>query len=140
MIHKLKNKRGFSLIEIILAVSIFALSVMGLTGSLIYGQQSSLLALHRAQAVFLANEGLEATENIGRESFSNLVDGTFGLAVLNNSYILNGSFDMWDIYKRKVTVSNIDNNTKQVESDVSWSLNTIDGGQVSLITYITNWQ
>lgn len=140
MINKFQKQRGFSLIEIILAISLFALSVMGLTGSLIYGQQSSLISLHRSQAVFLANEGLDASVNIGRENFSNLVEGTFGLSILNNSYSLDGTSDIWDIYERDITILNIDANTKQITSDVSWSQSFVDQGNVSLITYITNWK
>lgn len=140
MIHKFNNKKGFSLIEIILAISIFALSIMGLTGGLIYGQQSNLIASHREQAVFLAKEGIEAGENIGRENFTNLVDGSFGLIVENNSYAFSGSSDTWDIYERQITISSIDANTKQISSRVSWSLSVMDEGQIVYNTYITNWK
>lgn len=140
MINKFKHKKGFSLVEIILAISIFALSVMGLVGAIIYGQQSSLLASHRAQAVFLANEGMEAVQNISAESFNNLVDGSFGLDILNNSYAFSGTPDTWDIYERRITISNIDPNTKQIELQVSWSQNVFDDGEVVLTTYITNWK
>lgn len=140
MIKKFNNRKGFSLVEIILATSVFGLSVMGLTGGLIYGQQSSLLASHRAQAVFLANEGIEASQNISAESFSNLSNGSFGLVVGNNIYTLSGNSDVWDIYKRQVIVSDIDANTKQVISSVSWAQSTFDEGQVSFTTYITNWK
>lgn len=140
MIKKVHNKRGFGLIEIILAVSVFALSVMGLTGGLVYGEQSSVLALHRAQAVLLAEEGLEATRNIADESFSNLADGDFGLAIENNSYIFSGSSDVWDIYERQITVQNVDANTKQITSRVSWSQNVLNTGDIEFTTHITNWE
>lgn len=140
MIKKVHNKRGFGLIEIILAVSVFALSVMGLTGGLVYGEQSSVLALHRAQAVLLAEEGLEATRNIADESFSNLADGDFGLAIENNSYIFSGSSDVWDIYERQITVQNVDANTKQITSRVSWSQNVLNTGNIEFTTHITNWE
>jgi prepilin-type N-terminal cleavage/methylation domain-containing protein len=140
MIKKFNNKKGFSLVEIILAVSIFALSVMGLTGGLIYGQQSSLLASHRAQAVLLATEGVEASQNISAESFSNLVNGSFGLVIAGNIYTLSGNSDVWDIYERQIIVSDIDANTKQVISNVSWAQSTFDEGQISFTTYVTNWK
>lgn len=140
MIQRLKNKKGFSLIEIILAISIFALSVAWLTSSLIYGQQSSLNAFHRAQAVLLANEGLEASENIAMEDFNNLVNGSFGISIENNQYVYSGGTDIWDIYERKITISNINDNTKKVTSDVSWSQSVMDEGDVSFVTYITKWK
>jgi prepilin-type N-terminal cleavage/methylation domain-containing protein len=140
MINKLQNKRGFSLVEIILAVSIFALCVTGLTGALIYGQQSGLIASHRAQAIFLANEGIEATQNIASENFSNLEDGIFGLVISNNTYVFSGSSDTWDIYERNITISSINDNTKKIESNVTWSQGYIDEGESLLTTYITNWK
>ena len=128
------------MVEIILAVSIFALSVMGLIGGLIYGQQSSSIALHRAQAIFLANEGIEASQNISAESFSNLTDGPFGLLVENNIYTFSSSFDVWDIYERQIIISSINGDTKQVVSNVYWAQGPFDEGQVSLATYITDWK
>jgi prepilin-type N-terminal cleavage/methylation domain-containing protein len=140
MIQRLKNQRGFSLIEIILAVSIFALSITGLSGSLIYGQQASIIAAHREQAVFYANEGLEATQNIAENNFDNLTDGSFGLVIENDSYTLRDNSDTTDIYERQITISPIDSNTKQVISNVSWSQGMFDEGQVSFTTYVTNWK
>lgn len=149
MIKRLNNKKsliykttvkGFSLVEVILAISIFTLCVMGLTGGLIYGQQSGVIASNRGQAILLANEGIEATQNIADESYTNLVDGDFGLTIINNSYSLTNNPDVWDIYERQITISSIDMNTKQVEVVVSWPQNAIDRSQVSFTTYITNWK
>ncbi len=139
MIKRQDHNKGFSLIEIMLATSIFAVSVMALSGGLIYAQQSALLASHRMQGVFLAAEGMEATQNIAAEDFANLVDGDFGLAVVNNSYAFNGSSDTWDIYERHVSISSIDDQTKEIEVIVSWSQSVFDEGSVTLNTYITHW-
>ncbi|MFA6000362.1 MAG: prepilin-type N-terminal cleavage/methylation domain-containing protein [Candidatus Paceibacterota bacterium] len=140
MIKKLNKQEGFSLVEVILAISIFALSVMGLTGGLIYGRQSTVNASHREQAVFLADEGLEASQNIALENFNNLVSGSFGLAVQNNLYVFNGISDISGIYERQIVISEIDANTKKVTSLVSWSQGATEAGQVSLVTYITDWK
>ena len=134
------NKKGFSLVEIMLAVSIFALSVMGLSGGLFYGQMAGITASHRNQAVFYANEGLDATRNIAFDSFGNLVNGSFGLVILDNSYDFAGSSEFLDIFERQIIISDIDANTKKVTSKVSWQGGVMDEGEVILITYITNWK
>ena len=58
--YRLTANKGFSLVEVLLAVSIFGLLLLFLTGGLIYGQQSTALSGARARAEFLAEEGLEA--------------------------------------------------------------------------------
>ncbi len=140
MILKTHKQRGFSLVEIILAIAIFGLSVMGFSTGLVYGQQSSLVAVHRNQAVWLASEGIEASKNIASEDFNNLVDGDFGLSIAGNSYIFDGTTDSWDIYERHITISSVDTNTKKVESYVLWSQGLFDEGNVDFETYITNWK
>ena len=140
MSKKSSNQSGFSLVEIILAISVFALSVLGLSGGLIYGSQSNIAAANRVQATFLSSEGLEAVENIAEENFDNLVDGSTGLTVENNSYILTGNSDTYDIYERQITILSVDANTKEVTSRVSWSQGVMDEGEVTLSTYITDWK
>ncbi len=138
---KSSTYKGFSLIEIILAVSIFALSVMGLTGGLIYGQQSSLSAVYREQATLYASEGIHASTNIADESFNNLVDGEYGLSIENNIYNFKGAPDILDdIYNRQISISSIDANTKQINSLVIWTQSGTEQGRVLFITYITNWK
>lgn len=140
MNRRLLNKKGFSLIEVILAISIFALSVTGLLGGVLYGQYAGVIASHRGQAALLATEGIEATQHIAAENFSNLTDGLFGLDSSTLSYTLIQNPDVWDIYERSIAISSIDANTKYIESTVSWSQSGIDRGEVLITSYITNWK
>jgi|SRR3989338_8730387 len=134
------NSKGFSLVEVLLAVSVFGLIITGLIGGLIYGQQSTALAGARSRAAMLADEGLEAVRNIRDENFSNLTDGTFGLTTTSNQWNLSGSSDVTDIFTRQVVVSAIDTNRKSVTVNVSWQQNPQRNGVVSVITYLTNWK
>ena len=133
-------KRGFSLVEVLLAVSIFGLVVTVLTGGLIYGQQSTAMAGMRARAAILADEGLEAIRNIRDASFSNLTDGTYGLTTTGNQWNLSGVSDVTDIFTRAITISAVDANRKLVTSAVTWQQNLQRAGQIQLVTYLTNWQ
>ena len=134
------NTRGFSLVEVLLASSLFALLVTVLVGAYLYGQESTSLAGRRVQASFLANEGLEATRNIRDNSFGNLSDGVYGLVISGNQWIFSGSSDITDIFTRQITISTVDADRKQIDAQVTWQQNPQRTGTVSLVTYLTNWQ
>ncbi len=138
--YQLLTSTGFSLVEAILASAIFGLLVTALVGSYLYGQEATVLAGNRARAVMLAEGALEATRNIKEKDFTNLTNGTFGLAVLGNEWVLSGSSDATDIFTRQIVVSSVDANRKSLTTNVSWQQNAQRAGQVSLITYLTNWQ
>ena len=66
-----KNKNnGFSLIEILLAISIFALVVMGTISSILYSEESQVNAGIKNQAVIVAEETLEIVRSIKNQVFS----------------------------------------------------------------------
>ena len=96
------TSRGFSLVEVILATSIFGLLITALVGSFLYGQEATMLAGNRARAVMLAEEGLEAVYNIQDENFANLVDGTYGLTVAGNQWTLSGASDQVEMFTRQI--------------------------------------
>jgi len=139
MLRECLPTKGFSLIEIVLVSALFVLLFSVLVGNLIYGQESTMLAGNRSRAVFLAEEGLEATRNIRDDDFANLVDGTYGLYNVGGEWSLVGSFDINDIYTRQVTVSSIDANTKQIVSQIDWQQTPQRTGTVSFTSYLTNW-
>ena len=134
------KKPGFSLVEVVLATSIFVLLVVALAGNMIYGQESSVLAGSRVRAAFLAEEGLEAARNIRDNNFASLVDGTYGLATSSNEWIFSGSSDVRDIFTRTVTISTVDADTKNVSCQISWQQTPQRTGTLSLATYLSNWQ
>ncbi len=134
-----QSSKGFSLVEVILACSLFALLVTAFIGAYLYGEESSMLAGNRARAVMLAEEGLEATRNIRDASFSNITDGTHGLGISANQWVFSGVSDSTDIFTREVVVSSIDADRKNVISNVTWQQNGQRSGLVSLVTEFTNF-
>jgi len=132
-------RRGFSLVEVMLAVAIFSLIVSVFVGALIYAQQSVASFGGRTKAAFLAEEGLEAARNIRDAGFSNLTDGTYGLAISGGQWVFSGSSDTTDNFTRAITISTIDPERKQVSSNVFWQENPQRTGSVTLITYLNNW-
>jgi len=133
------NKKGFSLVEIILASALFAMLATGVFGALIYGEESPSTFGRRVQAILLADEGIEAVRNIRDAAYTNLVDGTYGLAVSGGQWIFSGAQDVNDIFTRQVQIATVDTKRKMVTSTVNWSQNAQRTGTTSLVTYLTNW-
>jgi len=92
------NHTGFSLVEVLLASSIFALFVTAFVGAYLYGEETTSLAGAHARATLLAEEGLEVVQNIRDESFSNLNDGSYGLVIVGTQWILSGTEDVTDVF------------------------------------------
>ena len=133
------TKPGFTLIEIVLASSVFALIITASIGSLLYGQESTALAGKRARAAILAEEGLEAVRNI-RDSGTTLTDGIYGLSASGSTWQLSGSQDVQDIFTRQITIETIDTYRKQITSQITWSQNLQRNGILELTTRLTDWQ
>lgn len=136
----LKFKKGFLLIEVLLAVTILSLLVSFVVGAAIYGEQSTMLSGARARAAFLADEGLEAARNIRDAQFSNLTDGTYGLSKATNVWTFSGSSDTTDIFTRSLAISSVTSTKKQIASTVTWQQNQQRSGSISLTTFLTKWQ
>ncbi|HAT73706.1 MAG: hypothetical protein US30_C0007G0048 [Candidatus Moranbacteria bacterium GW2011_GWF2_36_839] len=142
----LKNKKGFTLIESLLAISVFSLLVMTFVGAMIYGQESERTAGERARATFLAEEGLEAVRNIRDANFATIVNSptTYGLAVSGNVWTFSGTQDVMNGYfTRKITISDlspVDFNAKRVISEVTWQQTPQRTGTITLSENISRWQ
>lgn len=139
IINTPKYEEGFSLVEVLLAGSIFALLVTALVGSYLYGEESTALSGNRVRATALASEGLEAVRNIRDAGFVNITDGTYGLSTTSNQWNLSGSFDTQGIFTRQITISTIDTTRKNVVAQVTWQQNPQRAGSISLTTRIANW-
>lgn len=138
--YKLKTHAGFSVVEALLAGTVFSLLVTALVGAFIYGQEATSLGGNRARAAILAEEGLEAARNIRDASYSNLTVGTHGVAVSSNQWGFSGTSDTTDsLFTRQIVVSSVDTVRKNVTSTVSWQQNPSRTGTVSLATRFTNW-
>lgn len=134
------TKKGFSLVEAMLAISVFGLLVTVLSGVLIYGQRSSRSGSDRQKATFLAEEGLEAVRNIRDEDFSALVDGQYGLEVSSGQWVLSGTSDESENYTRTIIISSVDADRKQIVSRVEWEDDSGAVKRSELSTYLSYWQ
>ena len=137
---KCNYQKGFSLVEVLLASALLSIVVTTFTLAIIYGQESTALAGGVSRATLLAQEGLEATRNIRDESFSNLFDGSYGLAISGNQWVFSGNSDTTDGYVRQINISTVDDNRKLITSTVTWQQTPQRAGNVVLTTYLNNWR
>lgn len=135
-----KTTLAFSQVEILLAIALYGLLVTGVLGVLAVAQRNTSVTGERTRAVALAEEGLEVVANLRNASFSNLANGTYGLALSGNQWTLSGSSDTSGIFTRQITISTVDANRKQVTSTVTWQQDPQRTGTVSLVSYLSNWR
>ncbi|MCX6716845.1 MAG: prepilin-type N-terminal cleavage/methylation domain-containing protein [Candidatus Taylorbacteria bacterium] len=131
--------KGFSLVEIIVSISVFLLFVTVLSGIVVSTGKQIKNSGNDGRAAVLADEALEAVRNIRDINYASLSDGTFGLATSSNKWILNGPSDTTGIFNRKVTVSTVSATQKQISAAVTWTDQLSATNTVSFSTYLTNW-
>ncbi len=133
-----RNQPGFSVVEALLAVTIFGFLTVGLIGAVVYGRGSTADSGEQMRADYLADEGIEAARNIRNAGYTNLVDGTYGLVQNGNTWTLSGSSDTSGIYTRSITIASNGSNRKNITSHVVWT-GTTGSGQADIATEFTNW-
>lgn len=139
-INSAHKKQGFSLVEVMLTSVLFALIVTAFSGSYLYGTQSTALATSRAQAAFIAEEGMEAVRNIRDSGFTNLTTGTHGLSHNSGQWEFSGTSDATGMFTRNVTITDEDAYRKKVVVTVAWQQNIQRTGLISLESEFTNWE
>ncbi len=154
---KLFIKSGFSLIEVLLASSIFVLVVTSLIGAIIYAQQSSRVNGDRTRAILLLDEAMEAMRSIRSDSWNEIVLNQSGLEQSGGewNFIGEGSTETIDKFTRKIELMDVcrdssdqivgcpgaylDVDTKQVMITVNWQARPGVITGISDTMYITNW-
>lgn len=139
----LANK-GQSLIEILVALAIFILII-----SVIFVLVSSSFLNNRQgqetlQALFLAQEGLEAVRSIRDNNWTDFVDGNYGLVIIADQWMLNGIEEdvssQLNQGKRQIIIVDNGFDRKLITARISWEILPGRGNQVELFTVLTNWR
>ncbi len=151
----LKNKKGFSVIEIIIACAIISTSIFALVSSASKGVQLSNQALKQTQATTLLEEGAEAVKSIRDNLWTDISSLTVGTTyylsfdTTTNKWSLSTTASTIDsIFTRTIVVTavnrdsnddittsggTLDARTKKVNINVSWnnSSNTMTSKDLS---------
>lgn len=147
------NKKGQSLVEIIIALAIFSLVSLTVSAMALNGLSALRSGDDLSRATQLAHEALDATRSIRDQHWLNLVDGTYGLTTTNGFYEFDGASEIIDTFTRTITVESvqrdgsnnivelggtIDPRTKRITSTVTWQ-GALTPRTVSATTYLTDW-
>jgi hypothetical protein len=164
VIFHLSSRRGFSLIEVILAAAVFITFATAATVALVSGYNANRLGAEFTIANQFAAEGIEATKSIKNQAYANLVNtsatgvdrnGTTGVWQFGGT---NDTFTVGKNYTRTIKVESVnrdgtppngnivavggttDADTKKVTSTVTWNFNSARPETISLVTYLTDWR
>ncbi len=141
-----RNKqKGFSLIEILIGLGIFAVIFIGVSYLMIDNLQASFDNQEKIKADFLVAEGLEAVKAIAGNDWDQIKPGIYGLQLNNNQWQLvtepEQVVQMAKKGERVITISDVsDNNIKKIESVVVWQSMTDKIKSSSAVTLLTNWR
>ncbi len=139
---ELNNKtKGFSLLELILAIAIFSIGSFAIATMLIDANLGTKLSTERTEALLFAKEGIEATRSIRDNNWASLTNGVHGLSDSGGTWIFWSSSDLIDNkYTRAVTITEISTSTKNISVNVAWPLTPSRAASVTLETLFSNWR
>ncbi len=136
----MQNKKGFSIIEVILAGSILAIIVFGIVAAWLYGEHALIKSGDTGRGVAIASEGIEITRNLRDFDFGALSDGTYSLTNIGSGWTLTpNEKEKIGPYERYITIASDGISKKNITSTVEWT--NVDGtpGIISSSTILTNW-
>ncbi len=117
--NKIKNLEGVSMIEIIVALGLFATMVASLLVFSLQGLESIQRSIYYQQALLYLDEGTEAVMAIARDDWSNLAFTQSALTIRNAQWYLagEGSTETLNDFSRTIYFSDIyrDDNHQIVE-------------------------
>lgn len=149
--------KGFSVIEIILAVAIFVILSSGVMTVILQGLDSNRLGEEQTIANQYASLGMEAVRSIKNQNFAGLVNsaGT-GIASISGVWAFSGASNtLASKYTRVLKVEDVNRDvsgnivsgsgtldayTKKISSTVSWNFTPTRANSVVLTSYLTDWK
>ena len=152
-----RNQKGLSLVEILVALAIFALVASSVGVLVMDSYSSSQKGGERSKAEAFAQEGIEAVRSIRERGWNELPVGQYGLTSDKNYWRLTAGPDILDSYSREIIIEKacrgpqgtivscsepdaaLDLYTKKITSRVTWSGITGRPSEARLVSYLTNW-
>lgn len=157
MIRKTMYKQGFSLVEVVIGVSILALAFLALAGTFNIYVGRAISNSHAVKAAFLSEEGVEAVKILRDGGWAGKIatltpgqtyylswNGLNWVSSVTPEVIDDGfyrSFKLDSVYRDSnqdiASSGTLDNNTKKLSVTVAWPANGATSTDL-LVTYITN--
>ncbi len=136
----MRKLKAFSAVEIIISVAIIAFVVIGVAGVIIGATTGPTNTSLQTKANEILNEGFTAVKSIRDRDFASLLAGEHGVQNTSNQWQLNGSSDIQDGFTRRVNITNVDTNTKQILIQVDWASELGGTKSISSTQIITNYR
>lgn len=136
----LKNKKGFSLVEILIGSAIVSASIIYIANSYANFVSLSTTNTARIQAAFLLDEGVEALKTMRGESWTQNIAST----TASTTYYLTWSTNKWKATTTPQLINNIFTRTmvfSSVYRDVNFNVaesGTIDPGSKK-VNFVVSW-
>ncbi|MBT4917263.1 prepilin-type N-terminal cleavage/methylation domain-containing protein [Candidatus Peregrinibacteria bacterium] len=157
MFRKLKNQKGFSIIEVLLALAMFSIVTVGILYMSIDTMHRDITISTNQEALLYAQEGLEVSRNIADKSFLSLANGDHGLQLDSGEWSFIVAPEAVDsFYDRTINVSDVysdesgnidedsgtffDPDVKKVIVEIEWLEGGVIPKSVELSSYVTDWK
>jgi prepilin-type N-terminal cleavage/methylation domain-containing protein len=155
MSNVFKNNKGFSLVELVVALAVFVIIIGGMATLIIGGHLSDFENEKRLQANAALTEVWEALRAIRGRGWDNIPDGSYGLAHGGGYWEFSGGSDEQNGITRQITISDIrrdaggnivesgggiDADSKNIQIQISWHPSEGREQSFTLNTYLHNYQ
>lgn len=153
---KPKTVSAFSIVEIILGVSLFAVFASSAIAIAVQSLETERLGEEEAIATHYASEGLEALRSLRNTNFSSLSPtSASGIDRIGNVWTLSGASTSFEKYVRVVSIAPVSRDLSgsvvatggtldplsfKVTSAVTWNVTPSRTNTVTLSTYLDNWK
>lgn len=157
--YKYKSKQsGISLVEVVLALALFAVVAAVIVSLSLGGTTSLVRAAKHTEAAALAQEGLEAVRSIRDRAYNELRYSQSGVQQSGNvwDFLGQGTTETIGDFTRVITFNDVcrdaaddvvtcpgnytDPHSKEVVVDVSWDIRPGTQNNVVHRAYLTNWE
>lgn len=128
--------------EALLGICLFAIFLGALAITIIYGQESTIIAGDRVRATYISEQSLEAVRAMRDNSFASVTAGTHGVWVnASGQWAFSGSkVTLSGAYVSNVVVKSLAADWLTMSGSTSWKHGYNRAGTAALLTEITNWQ
>ena len=134
---------GFLLVEALIGIAVFVLFAGAIGGTLLYGQENTIMAGDRMRATSAALKALEAARAVRDGSYGSLASGTYGVKV--------GASGLWTLvanapqtttgsYTTTLTLTASGSSWMRADARTVWKHGYARSGAVLVSTDITNWR
>jgi len=137
----MKKRRAQSVVEILFAIGIMTVGITAALSIMTAVEDGTEKSSREMQAVFYAEEGIQATISISDRSWTELAIGAHGLAIGGSpvEWVFSGTSDSLNGMTRVVTITSVDGNTKKIDVTVTWHPAPNRTATVTEQMLVTNW-